>query len=170
MGVMWNQVRLGSMLTIGAMCVIAIAGCGTKSHPHPIRHAPAPTPSLSRFILPPATAPSQSGVCYVPLKQTLDGAMYPIFCTNGEVNAYAWDYYRKLYPAIFALGATPSQTKTQAVTKHVAQPLESAEAAYCLNKAYYGWVFNEGSGPYQMASGPSPSLSCSQNYPTYPSH
>lgn len=96
--------------------------------------------------------------------------MYPIFCANGEVNAYAWNYYRKLYPVIFALGVTPSQAKTQAVTKHVAPPLESAEAAYCLNKAYYGWAFSEGSGPYQMASGPSPSLACLQNYPTYPSH
>jgi hypothetical protein len=90
-----------------------------------------------------ATTQPVLGVCSMPLSSTAGGAIAPLTCANGAVNALAWDDALQVDSSLLSLGSRPS---TAVVASELCQPAmqatstEEAASVYRLAQAYYGWT------------------------------
>lgn len=93
-------------------------------------------------VLAPATVPSKIAECHQSLGQGSDGAVGPLFCANGRLNATAWAAYARLAGSndpILKLGrhaTLPHIKKALCTPQPGSNPIGSDE--YALAKAYYG--------------------------------
>lgn len=98
--------------------------------------------SVGPEVLPPATVPSVVGLCTQQLSYTADGNASPLFCSNGEINRLAWNYFADLNLLVMALGSKATAGDVEAA---VASDLNGSDAiecsAYQLAAVYYGWNF-----------------------------
>ncbi len=156
---------------------LLVVGCGSTPAasgptPPPTQAAtqqstPTPTPTPNPLILAPATTPSAVGVCTQQMQFGADGTAGPILCSDGAVNTLAWTYFDQMYPDIFALGAYATEGQVaQAASQLVPNgTLPTAEDAYCLAKAYYGWQFGVSLDPAnELGTG----ASCAGDIPNFP--
>jgi hypothetical protein len=93
-------------------------------------------------VLAPATVPPKTAECHQSLGHGTDGAVGPLFCADGRLNATAWSFYAMVAGSdapILKLGrhATLAQIKRALCTPQPGDnPISAGE--YALAKAYYG--------------------------------
>ena len=160
---------LGGVLLLAAGCGVspATGGPGSSTPTPPPATSNAPTPVSNPLILAPATTPSSVGVCTEQMAFGADGTAGPLLCSDGAVNTLAWTYFDQMYPDIFALGAYATEGQVaQAASQLVPNgTLPTAEDAYCLAKAYYGWQFGVSLDPAnELGTG----ASCAGDIPNFP--
>lgn len=95
-------------------------------------------------ILSPATVPPVVGLCSAQLSYGADGNTSPLFCSNGEINKLAWNYFAKINLRVMALGPNASPSDVEAAVSadmngSSTGPIECS--AYELAAVYYGWSF-----------------------------
>lgn len=94
-------------------------------------------------VLPPASVPPVVGICSAQLSYGADGNASPLFCSNGEINRLAWEYFAKGNPRVMALGPNASDSDVEsAVSSDIVGSTGPIEcSAFQLAYVYYGWSF-----------------------------
>jgi hypothetical protein len=95
-------------------------------------------------VLSPATVPPVVGLCSAQLSYAADGNASPLFCSNGEINKSAWNYFAKVNLRVMTLGPNASPGDVSAAVSadmngSSTGPIECS--AYELAAVYYGWSF-----------------------------
>jgi hypothetical protein len=119
------------MVTKGLLLVLALAlsGCAAAvtaatSTPSPSAPTSTPTAAATPTVspLPPTPAPTAKPTakplprvvaCRLRLTVGQDGNAFPLFCSDGDVNLTAWDYFAPIDPRIMSLGGDASYAQFQ---------------------------------------------------------
>ncbi len=129
-----NRLALGiGAAAIACAIAVAIAGLALGNHG-----------SSNPEVLPPAPGPPVGGLCTAQLTSLPDGRVSPLFCSNGDVNRLAWQYFADKNLAVMGLGIFAADTDVatairQDLSGHATDAVECS--AYQLASVYYGWGF-----------------------------
>ncbi|MGH7142047.1 MAG: hypothetical protein ACREF5_01045 [Candidatus Saccharimonadales bacterium] len=137
---------VGSLLYVGLQSKTASAP-GVKQ--------PSPSNSSSAgsyAVLSPATVPSKTPECNLPITYSSDGNLGSLTCSGGELNVTAWEALAALEPQVMTLGYSATISQIQSALCADATDSNSDAnttsssviegSTYQISALYYGWNFS----------------------------
>jgi prepilin-type N-terminal cleavage/methylation domain-containing protein len=103
-------------------------------------------------VLAPATVDSKVTECDQPITYGTNGSPTPIQCSNGNLNATAWNALSALEPTVMSLGYSATSAQVQTAICNDANAADEDSSAntsnaiemtvYQISSLYYGWNFS----------------------------